>query len=168
MEYKSRNKQYYIEFKHVIGQNEINEVKKLFQKYAQSLETDLSFQDFETELKSLPGKYSPPDGILILALVKGKSAGCVALRKLTENTCEMKRLYVCIDYRGLGIGKRLVRMLIDEAIKLNYQYMRLDTLPTMKKAQDLYLSFGFYDIEPYVYNPIKGTRFMELDLKKVQ
>jgi len=166
VKYKIHNKQHRIEFKHATSRDGIKEVKKLFLEYAQSLETDLAFQDFETELKNLPGKYSPPDGILILALANGKAAGCVALRRLTENTCEMKRLYVCDPYRGLGIGRSLVRMIIEEATKLHYQYMRLDTLPTMKKAQDLYLSFGFYDIEPYVYNPVKGTRFMELNLKK--
>lgn len=166
MKYKIHNKQHRIAFKHATSRDGIKEVKKLFLEYAQSLETDLAFQDFETELKNLPGKYSPPDGILILALANGKAAGCVALRRLTENICEMKRLYVRDPYRGLGIGRSLVRMIIEEATKLHYQYMRLDTLPTMKKAQDLYLSFGFYDIEPYVYNPVKGTRFMELNLKK--
>lgn len=77
----------------------------------------------------------------------------------------MKRLYVRSDYRGLGIGKKLITMIIEEARKLKYSYIRLDTLPTMQKSQELYTSFGFYDIEPYVYNPIKGTRFLELKLK---
>ncbi|EPS52145.1 acetyltransferase [Clostridium botulinum A1 str. CFSAN002368] len=77
----------------------------------------------------------------------------------------MKRLYVRDYYRGLGIGKKLITMIIEEASKMNYQYIRLDTLPTMKSAQALYTSLGFYDIEPYVYNPIEGTRFMELRLK---
>ncbi len=144
----------------------IEEIRKLFLEYARSLEIDLDFQDFETELNTLPGKYQPPDGALILALVEGREAGCIALRKISKDICEMKRLYVRDEYRGLGLGKKLVGMIIDEAVNNNYQYMRLDTLPTMKSAQSLYLSFGFYDIEPYVYNPIQGTRFMELKLKK--
>jgi ribosomal protein S18 acetylase RimI-like enzyme len=77
----------------------------------------------------------------------------------------MKRLYVSDEYKGLGLGIKLINMIIEEALKLNYNYMRLDTLETMKKAQSLYLSLGFYDIEPYVYNPIEGTRFMELKLR---
>ncbi|HOM42697.1 MAG TPA: GNAT family N-acetyltransferase [Bacillota bacterium] len=144
----------------------IEVIRKLFLEYARSLEIDLDFQDFETELNTLPGKYQPPDGALILALVEGKEAGCIALRKISKDICEMKRLYIREEYRGLGLGKKLVGMIIDEAVNKNYQYMRLDTLPTMKSAQSLYLSFGFYDIEPYVYNPIQGTRFMELKLKK--
>ena len=154
-----------IEFIHITGQDMIEEVKQLFLEYAQSLKIDLAFQDFERELNSLPGKYAPSEGALILALVDEKAAGCIALRKISEDTCEMKRLYVRNDYRGLGIGRRLISMIIEEAVKINYQYIRLDTLPTMKKAQDLYISLGFYDIEPYVYNPIKGTRFMELKLE---
>lgn len=159
------NKEHSIEFKQIIGQEMIEEVKQLFLEYAQSLKVDLGFQDFETELNTLPGKYALPEGILILALVDGKTAGCIALRKVSDSICEMKRLYVRDNYRGLGIGKSLITMILEEAVKLDYHYIRLDTLPTMKKAQDLYLSLGFYDIDPYVYNPIVGTRFMELKLK---
>lgn len=159
------NKEYIIEFKYIIGQDMIEDVKQLFLEYVKSLKVDLAFQNFETELKELPGKYGPPDGVLIIALINCKAAGCIALRKISEDICEMKRLYVRDDYRGLGIGKRLITMIFEEASRLNYHYLRLDTLPTMKKAQDLYISLGFYDIEPYVYNPIKGTRFMELKLK---
>ncbi len=155
------------EFLHVTEGEMIEEIRKLFLEYARSLEIDLDFQDFETELNTLPGKYQPPDGALILALVEGREAGCIALRKISKDICEMKRLYIREKYRGLGLGKKLVGMIIDEAVNKNYQYMRLDTLPTMKSAQSLYLSFGFYDIEPYVYNPIQGTRFMELKLKKI-
>ncbi len=154
------------EFLHVTEGEMIEVIRKLFLEYARSLEIDLDFQDFETELNTLPGKYQPPDGALILALVEGREAGCIALRKISKDICEMKRLYIREKYRGLGLGKKLVGMIIDEAVNKNYQYMRLDTLPTMKSAQSLYLSFGFYDIEPYVYNPIQGTRFMELKLKK--
>jgi len=156
------------EFKQVNRQDKemLTKVKKLFLEYAQSLEINLDFQDFETELNSLPGKYGLPYGVLILALVDDRVAGCIALRKIYKNICEMKRLYVCEDYRGLGIGKTLINMIIEEAKKLNYQYIRLDTLPTMKKAQDLYESIGFYDIDSYRYNPINGTRFMELNIEK--
>ncbi|MGI6331280.1 MAG: GNAT family N-acetyltransferase [Zhaonellaceae bacterium] len=143
----------------------IEDVKQLFLEYAQSINIDLSFQNFEEEYEALPGKYGPPHGALILALVDGKAAGCVALHKLSENICEMKRLYVRAQYRGLGIGKKLVNIIIEYASKMNYQYIRLDTLPTMKSAQALYSSLGFYDIEPYVYNPIEGTRYMELKIE---
>lgn len=152
------------EFEHIIGEYRLWEVKQLFIEYAKSLDVDLSFQDFEMELMTLPGKYAPPDGALILAVVNGRGAGCVALRKINGDTCEMKRLYVRVPYRGQGIGRQLVYEIIEEAKKLNYKYIRLDTLATMESAQKLYLSLGFCDIEPYTYNPIEGTRFMELKL----
>ncbi|WP_053957492.1 GNAT family N-acetyltransferase [Inediibacterium massiliense] len=158
------NKDHSIEFIHITRQDMIKQVRQLFLEYAQSLKIDLAFQDFESEVKTLPGKYSPPDGTLILGLSDGKVAGCIALRKISKEICEMKRLYVRDAYRGIGIGQMLIATIIQEASKLNYHYIRLDTLPMMKKAQALYTSFGFYDIEPYVYNPIKGTRFMELKL----
>lgn len=159
------DKEYTIEFRHITGQDMLEEVRELFLEYAQSLTIDLSFQNFEEELKSLPGKYGPPDGLLVLALVDDKAVGCVALRKISETICEMKRLYVRKKFRGLGIGRRLINIVIENALKMDYQYIRLDTLPTMKKAQSLYTSLGFYDIDPYVYNPIEGTRYMELKLK---
>lgn len=155
-----------VKYEHVTGEYKLWEVRQLFIEYARSLDIDLSFQDFETELKTLPGKYSPPDGVLLLASVDGKGAGCIALRKISENICEMKRLYVRDRYRGLGMGRKLIEMLINEAKKLDYRYIRLDTLSTMRDAQKLYLSFGFYDIEPYIYNPIEGARFMELELSE--
>ena len=153
-----------VEYQYAVDKDMIEEVRTLFKEYAGSLEIDLCFQNFSEELESLPGKYKSPEGILLLASVSGEGSGCIALRKLSQDICEMKRLYVRDKYRGLGIGKTLINMLIDEARKLNYSYMRLDTLATMKDAQSLYLSFGFYDIEPYVYNPVEGTRFMELKI----
>lgn len=157
-----------IEFRHAIGQDMIGEARQLFLEYAQSLPIDLGFQDFESELETLPGKYGPPSGSLIMAFINNQAGGCVAIRKIEENICEIKRLYVREDYRGLGIGRSLLDIIIKEASKLDYRSIRLDTLPTMKKAQALYRSFGFYDIEPYIYNPVKGTRFMELKLEPVQ
>lgn len=153
-----------VKFEHVTGGDRLEDIRKLFREYAESLDIDLAFQDFEAELTQLPGKYSPPGGVLLLAAVDGKAAGCIALRKLSNGVCEMKRLYVRDTYRGLGLGKSLAKRLIAEARQLEYHYMRLDTLSTMKNAQGLYTALGFYDIEPYVYNPIEGARFMELKL----
>lgn len=162
--YIYERKNHMIEFELVKEQSQIEEVKKLFLDYAKSLDIDLDFQGFQTELDTLPGKYSLPGGILILALVDGKSAGCIALRKISKNICEMKRFYVRDTYRGLGIGRKLIDVLIEKGKGMNYLYMRLDTLVTMKSAQHLYLSFGFYDIPAYTYNPFKDARFMELKL----
>lgn len=160
------NKEHIVKFRCVTGQDMIEKIKQLFLEYVHSLKVDLSFQNFEEELNTLPGKYGQPRGILILALVNGKEAGCIALRNISEDICEMKRLYVRDCYRGLGIGKKLITIVIQEALKMNYQYIRLDTLPMMKNAQALYKSLGFYDIGPYVYNPIDGAKFMELKLEK--
>lgn len=148
----------------VCQDEKLNEARQLFLEYAQSLDADLSFQDFAKELETLPGKYTYPDGALILALVDGKAAGCVAVRRLSSEICEMKRLFVRKGYQGLGIGKELVKRIIDEGRAMGYSYMRLDTLSTMQKAQSMYVSFGFYDIDAYVYNPIDGTRYRELKL----
>lgn len=99
---------YKYEFVKVTEGDRLDEVKKLFIEYAQSLDIDLAFQNFAMELESLPGKYEAPDGTLILALADGKAAGCIALRGISEGICEMKRLYVRDAYRGLGLGRRLV------------------------------------------------------------
>lgn len=154
-----------IEFQWVSGENLLADVKELFTEYEQSLDIDLDFQDFAAELETLPGKYAPPDGALLLAFLDGQAAGCIALRKASEDISEMKRLYVREAYQGYGLGRQLARMIIDEARSRGYSYIRLDTVPSMQVAQHLYLSLGFYDIEPYVYNPIAGARFMELRIK---
>ncbi len=146
--------------------NNIEHIKSLFREYAASLGFDLSFQNFEKELSSLPGDYSPPRGCLLLALHNDTISGCVALRPLDDHICEMKRLYVKPEFRGLGIGKKLARAIIEKGKELNYKHMRLDTIEFMKEAIKLYESLGFYDIEAYRYNPIEGTRYMELDLMK--
>lgn len=154
-----------IEFQWVSGENLLADVKELFTEYEQSLDIDLDFQDFAAELETLPGKYAPPDGALLLAFLDGQAAGCIALRKASEDISEMKRLYVREAYQGYGLGRQLARMIIDEARSRGYSYIRLDTVPSMQVAQHLYLSLGFYDIESYVYNPIAGARFMELRIK---
>ncbi len=143
---------------------DIEQVRTLFGKYADTLDFGLDFQDFEEELTNLPGDYIRPAGCLLLALYKGQPAGCVGLRKLSEGVCEMKRLYVREQFRGLGIGRALAEAVIEEAKKIGYNYMRLDTVPAMEAARALYVSVGFKQIGPYRYNPIEGAVFMELRL----
>ena len=146
---------------------QIEETRKLFREYEKWLGLDLCFQGFEEELKTLPAKYAIPDGRLFLALVNGKTAGCIALRKLEKSVCEMKRLFVRNEFRGLGLGNILIEKLIDEARVYGYKKMRLDTLPDqMAKAVKLYKSHGFVEISPYYENPYKETLFLELNLKK--
>jgi putative acetyltransferase len=140
-------------------------VRELFLEYATSLGFSLCFQDFDKELAGLPSEYAPPDGCLFLALDDTNAIGCVALRKLDEGICEMKRLYVKPSGRGKGLGKKLVDAVIKEALKIGYTKMRLDTIPKMKEAITLYRSIGFYEIETYRENPIEGALYMELDLK---
>jgi ribosomal protein S18 acetylase RimI-like enzyme len=139
-------------------------VRTLFEEYGQSLGIDLSFQGFDHELASLPGKYAPPDGTVILAFHEGTPCGCVALRKIDARTCEMKRLYVRPGTRGLGVGRELVRRILEDARGRGYAVMRLDTLATMKSAVALYRGFGFRDIAPYIFNPIPGALYMERSL----
>jgi putative acetyltransferase len=139
-------------------------IKMLFEEYANSLDFDLAFQDFQEELTTLPGEYAPPKGSLLLAKHENKVDGCVALRELSDGVCEMKRLYVKPQFRGLGVGKSLAEAVIEEARKIGYNRMRLDTAPSMKAARMLYASLGFKQISPYRYNPLEGAVFMELML----
>jgi len=140
------------------------EVQQLFKEYAASLEVDLCFQQFDDELASLPGSYAPPAGRLLLARHDGALAGCVALRPLESRVCEMKRLYVRPGYRGHGVGRKLVDRIIDEAQRVGYQCMRLDSLPSMGNAIALYRQLGFREIPPYRENPVSGAVFLELPL----
>jgi len=141
----------------------------LFREYAEALSVDLCFQDFERELRELPGKYSPPAGCLLLAYnndegTSERVAGCGALRSLSADICEMKRLYVRPEFRGSGIGRALTLTLIAAAQEIGYRALRLDTLPEMRSAQALYRQLGFRDISAYCQNPVEGVRYLELDL----
>ena len=147
----------------------IESARTLFEEYAASLGFSLCFQNFDQELKNLPGDYAPPKGRLLLAVENDQLAGCIALRKLNDGACEMKRLFVRPAYRATGLGRTLVSSLIDEACKLGYTQMRLDTIPgKMDKAIALYQSIGFVEIEPYCQNPVEGAKFMELKLATTQ
>lgn len=142
----------------------IQQAYGIFKDYSNYLNIDLEFQDFEQELNNLPGEYKLPHGCILLAFHNHILAGCVALRKFEDKICEMKRLYVKLEYRGRKIGKKLAELVIKKARKMGYKSMRLDTLPFMKEAISLYLSLGFKEIEAYRVNPFEGAKFFELDL----
>lgn len=140
------------------------QVRDIFREYAVGLGVDLSFQAFETELDELPRKYAEPRGRVLLATEGERVVGCVALRPLAHDVGEMKRLYVRPAGRGRHLGRRLALALCQAAREAGYRRLRLDTLPTMQAAQQLYLSLGFTAIPAYVFNPIAGTKYLELDL----
>jgi putative acetyltransferase len=144
---------------------EVAAAKALFLEYAGSLGYSLCFQGFDAELAGLPGRYAPPSGELLLAHVEGDLAGCIALRGLDEaGVCEMKRLFVRDRFRGLGLGRKLAERVIDEARRIGYAKMRLDTLPTMVRAIPMYRKLGFTEISPYTVNPVEGALFLEKSL----
>lgn len=144
---------------------EITSARELFKEYAAGLGIDLCFQSFEKELAELPGGYAPPAGRLLIAIDENQTAGCVALRKIAEGVCEMKRLYVRPEFRGTGLGHTLAEAIILAAREIGYQRMRLDTLPgKMDRAIAMYRSLGFKEIGPYYSNPVEGALFVELEL----
>lgn len=140
----------------------------LFLEYANSLHFSLCFQGFSKEIEDLPAEYSPPEGCIIICYIGGKPVGCAGLRLLTTHTCEMKRMYVQPGYRGKGIGKMLANMIIQHACRAGFKTLRLDTLESMKEAVHLYHKLGFYEIEAYRHNPVKGAIYMELALHKLR
>jgi putative acetyltransferase len=138
--------------------------QKMFREYAEAIGVDLEYQGFAAELNGLPQPYAQPDGVLLLAQVDGQTAGCVAVRRLEPQIAEMKRLYVRSQYRGRRIGEKLVDAVIEAARRSNYRALRLDTLPTMATAQELYRKLGFREIPAYNSKHLPGTRFYELKL----
>lgn len=140
----------------------LGEARALFMEYAAGLGVDLCFQNFNEELASLPREYAAPNGALLVARRKSEPAGCVALRRIDGETCEMKRLYVRPAYRGKAIGRTLAEAIIGMAREMGYRRLRLDTLPSMSEAQSLYEALGFREISAYRHNPVPGSRFLEL------
>jgi putative acetyltransferase len=147
------------------GDADIEHIRELLREYANQLDVDLCFQDFDAELATLPGRYAQPRGSLLIAMSEDKAAGCIALRPVDDTTCEMKRLFVGAAFRGIGLGRRLVMAILGEARGRNYNKIRLDTLPQQVEAHRLYESLGFRDVPPYSDFPIAGSRFLELELR---
>jgi ribosomal protein S18 acetylase RimI-like enzyme len=139
--------------------------RELLRDYQRSLSIDLCFQDFENELSALPGAYAPPDGRLYAAFVGQQLAGSIALRRHDAHSCEMKRLYLRPEFLGQGFGKLMTQHIIADARTIGYERILLDTLPTMQAAQGIYQKLGFRETAAYVFNPVKGVRYMEFLLK---
>ena len=144
--------------------SQIQTIRDLFREYEAFLQVDLCFQHFEEELASLPGKYAPPQGALLLASAAGQAAGCAAMRPLAQGVCEMKRLYVRPPYLGRGLGKKLALRVIESARTAGYARMRLDTLEKLRPALSLYTGLGFQTCTPYYENPLSGVIYMEMAL----
>jgi putative acetyltransferase len=152
-----------------IGDSErMNEVRAIFCEYQASIGVDLCFQGFAAELASLPGTYAAPNGRLLLAYVNDACAGCIALRPLMDGgagqDCEMKRLYVRLNFRGHQIGRLLAERVLQDAREIGYRHIVLDTMSSMHSAQALYRSLGFIEIAPYYVNPLPDISYMRLDL----
>ena len=150
------------------GPDRLAVLRELFQEYAENLAVDLCFQQFDTELATLPGDYADPRGALLLALVDGEPAGCCALRPLDAtdypNASEMKRLYVRRAFRGFGLGRQLAEAALDAARQRGYACVLLDTLDDMESARALYTELGFVEIPPYYHNPIPGAHYLKVDI----
>jgi GNAT superfamily N-acetyltransferase len=146
---------------------ELTATTDLFKAYAASLPVDLGYQDFDQELAGLPWTYAPPTGELLLARgADGAALGCVGLRAMSpKGCCEMKRLFVLPAARGLGLGRALIEAAVEQARRLGYQELRLDTLPSMTAAMAVYRQVGFLPIEPYYAPTPSGTVFMGLSLE---
>ncbi len=147
---------------------ELSAVRGIFLEYAKSLNVDLYFQDFESELSQLPGEYSSQRGVLLLAMVDQQVAGCCALRPLDSsdypNASEMKRLFVRPAFRRLGLGRMLAEAVLDGARKHGYSSVLLDTLDEMETARALYEDLGFEEIPPYYHNPLPGAHYLRVML----
>jgi ribosomal protein S18 acetylase RimI-like enzyme len=154
-----------MEIIHIKTAKHLDEIRQLFREYENFLGVDLCFQGFEEELARLPGEYAPPKGSFLLAVNGKNTAGCVALREFNGDVCEMKRLYLRPKYRGVGLGRKLGEKIIEEAARIGYSSIRLDTLKNLKEAMGLYESLGFKRVDPYYDNPLPGVMYWELQLK---
>ena len=152
------------EFLPATTESDILAVRQLFEQYAAALAIDLSFQDFERELTSLPGDYAPPGGALFVARVNGLPVGCIGLRPVSDSIGEIKRLYVVPSFRSHEVGRNLVTAAIVSARRIGYTELLLDTLASMRSAIALYQSFGFERTEPYYANPLPEALYFRASL----
>jgi len=143
---------------------DIDKVKLLFKEYTDFLGIDLGFQNYDEEFRNLPGDYGPPSGRLYIAEYDGQLAGCIAMHPYGDAGCEMKRLYVRPEFRGKGIASALIGKIVSDAGDLGYQSIVLDTLPFLHDSIALYRKLGFYEIEPYRFNPVEGSLYFRLDI----
>ena len=148
------------------------EVKELFTEYTNMLiENDpkfkeyLDIQNYDEEINNLEHKYGLPEGRLYLLYFNNKLAGCIGLKKIDNDNCEMKRLYIKEEYRNNHLGEYLVDKIIKDAKEIGYKYMLLDTLPFLKSAINLYKKYGFYEIKSYNNSPMDTSIYMKLDLR---
>jgi len=153
-----------IQISQAVSQKQLGIVGELFVEYARSINVSLCFENLDKEVTELPGAYAPPYGRLLLAAGGKQIAGCVALKKVDDHICEMKRLYVRSEFRGQGLGKKLAMSIENEARQIGYQQLRLDTLPSMTEAILLYRSLGFEEIPAYRELPVPGALFMRVTL----
>ena len=146
------------------GASDIAAVQMLWREYWDGAGLAPEFQGFAAECGSLPGRYAPPEGRLLIALVEGQAAGTAAFRRLDARSCEAKRLYVRPEYRGLGLGRALLERLIEEARGAGYEEMCVDTLPSMASALEMYARMGFARVEAYSATPTPDAIFLKLSL----
>src|SRR5947209_20189405 len=139
-------------------------VEALFREYVASLAEDISFQNVDDELGTLPGKYARPSGVVLIVREGAQAAGAIAYRMVEPGVCEMKRLYVRPGFRGSGLGRELANELIEDARAQGYRTMLLDTLASMEAARALYRDLGFVPVTPYYDNPLPGVTYMALEL----
>ncbi len=148
-----------------------DEIKLLFDEYTKMLiegesqfKNYLELQNYDHETENLEEKYGLPYGRLYIAYYDGNVAGCIGLRKLDEENCELKRLYVKPEYRGKNIGSFLVKSIIEEAKEIGYKHILLDTLPFLETAINIYKQYGFYEIESYNNTPMDNLIYLKYDL----
>ena len=146
----------------VRGRKEHEIARELIEEYVDTLDFSLEFQDIENELKQLNRVYGHPTGLIILAKADDEFVGVACMRDLGKSVAEIRRMYVKPDYRGKGLGRKILNKLVSESKRLNFRFLRLDTVPDMESAIHLFVSKGFYEIEDFGTNPFEGARFMEL------